>query len=139
MANLRRGRDAGTADRARTIQALDRGLRLLELIAASPHPLSRADVARLADLNPSTAFRLLATLEARGLIERDRGGGGYRRGVATLLLAAGGIEESIRRHARPLLELLRDATGESSVVSAVGASSFATLDQVDGIHALSVR
>ena len=66
-------------------------------------------------------------------------GGGYRRGVATLLLAAGGIEESIRRHARPLLEVLRDATGESAVVSAVGAASFAPIEQVDGVHSLSVR
>jgi DNA-binding IclR family transcriptional regulator len=131
--------DAAIAEPARTIQALDRGLRLLTLIAESPHPLTRSEVARLAGLNASTSFRLLATLEAHGLIERVPGGGGYRRGVATLLLAAGGIEEAIRRHARPLLEVLRDATGESVVVSAVGASSFAPIEQVDGVHALSVR
>ena len=136
MANLRG--DATIAEPARTIQALDRGLRLLTLIAESPHPLSRSEAARLAGLNPSTSFRLLATLEAHGLIERAVGGG-YRRGVATLLLAAGGIEESIRRHARPLLEVLRDATGESAVVSAVGAASFAPIEQVDGVHSLSVR
>ena len=137
MANLPGG--PAIAEPARTIQALDRGLRLLALVAESPHPLSRSEVARLAGLNPSTAFRLLATLEAHGLIERVPGGGGYRRGVGTLLLAAGGIEESIRRHARLLLDVLRDATGESAVVSAVGASSFAPIEQVDGIHALSVR
>ena len=136
MANL--PGDAAIAEPARTIQALDRGLRLLTVIAESPHPLTRSEAARLAGLNPSTAFRLLATLEAHGLIERAPGGG-YRRGVATLLLAAGGIEESIRRHARPLLEVLRDATGESAVVSAVGAASFAPIEQVDGVHALSVR
>jgi DNA-binding IclR family transcriptional regulator len=130
--------DAAIAEPARTIQALDRGLRLLTLIAESPHPLSRSEAARLAGLNPSTSFRLLATLEAHGLVERVPGGG-YRRGVATLLLAAGGIEESIRRHARPLLEMLRDATGESSVVSAAGVRSFAPLEQVDGVHSLSVR
>jgi DNA-binding IclR family transcriptional regulator len=139
VANLPGERGVAFAEPVRTIQALDRGLRLLTLIAESPHPLSRSEVARLAGLNPSTAFRLLATLEAHGLIERLRGGGGYRRGIATLLLAAGGIEEAIRRHARPLLEILRDATGESAVVSAVGAASFAPLEQVDGIHALSVR
>jgi DNA-binding IclR family transcriptional regulator len=130
--------DAAIAEPTRTIQALDRGLRLLTLIAASPRPLSRSEAARLAGLNPSTSFRLLATLEAHGLIERAAGGG-YLRGVATLLLAAGGIEESIRRHARPLLEALRDATGESAVVSAVGAASFAPIEQVDGVHSLSVR
>jgi IclR family KDG regulon transcriptional repressor len=129
--------EAAIAEPARTIQALDRGLRLLVLIAESPQPLSRSEAARLAGLNLSTSFRLLATLEAHGLIERVPGG--YRRGVATLLLAAGGIEEAIRRHARPLLEVLRDATGESAVVSAVGASSFAPIEQVDGVHSLSVR
>jgi DNA-binding IclR family transcriptional regulator len=139
VANLPGERAPDLVDPVRTIQALDRGLRLLTLIAESPRPLSRSEVARLAHLNPSTAFRLLATLEAHGLIERVPGGRGYRRGVATLLLAAGGIEEAIRRHARPLLEILRDATGESSVVSAVGAANFAPLEQVDGIHALSVR
>jgi DNA-binding IclR family transcriptional regulator len=131
--------DAALAEPSRTIQALDRGLRLLALIAESERPLSRSEVARLAGLNPSTAFRLLATLEAHGLIERVPGAGGYRRGIATLLLASGGIEEAIRRHARPLLEVLRDATGESAVVSAVGVASFAPIEQIDGIHALSVR
>ena len=131
--------DAAIAEPARTIQALDRGLRLLTLIAESPRPLSRSEAARLAGLNPSTSFRLLATLEAHDLIERVPGGGGYRRGVATLLLASGGIEEAIRRHARPLLEVLRDATGESAIVSAAGVTSFAPLEQADGIHSLSVR
>jgi IclR family KDG regulon transcriptional repressor len=139
VANLPGERDVAVAEPVRTIQALDRGLRLLTIIAESPQPLSRSEVARLAGLNPSTAFRLLVTLESHGLIERVPGGGGYRRGVATLLLAAGGIEEAIRRHARPLLEILRDATGESAVVSAVGTASFAPLEQIDGIHALSVR
>src|SRR4029078_48424 len=54
-------------------------------------------------------------------------------------LASGGIEEAIRRHARPLLEVLRDATGESAIVSAAGVTSFAPLEQADGIHSLSVR
>ena len=68
MANL--PGDAAIAEPARTIQALDRGLRLLTLIAESPRPLSRSEAARLAGLNPSTSFRLLATLEAHDLIER---------------------------------------------------------------------
>jgi IclR family KDG regulon transcriptional repressor len=139
VANQPGEQEAALAEPVRTIQALDRGLRLLTLIAESAVPLSRSEVARRAGLNPSTAFRLLATLEAHGLIERVPGGRGYRRGIATLLLGAGGIEEAIRRHARPLLEALRDATGESAVVSAAGAASFAPLDQADGVHSLSVR
>ena len=123
----------------RNIQALDRGLRLLWLIAGSETPLSRAEVARRAGLNASTAYRLLATLEDHALIERAPGSGDYRRGVGIQLLAVGGIEEAVRRHARPVLESLRDATGESALVSVAGAASFAILDQVDGLHALSVR
>ena len=44
------------------IQSVDRAIRLLKAIADSPVPLTLADARRAAGVNPSTAWRLLATL-----------------------------------------------------------------------------
>ena len=44
------------------IQSVDRAIRLLKAIVDSPVPLTLGAVARTADVNPGTAWRLLATL-----------------------------------------------------------------------------
>ena len=55
----------------RTIQSVDRAAALLKAVAASRDPLSVVELAAQCGLNRSTAWRLLATLDSQGLVERD--------------------------------------------------------------------
>src|ERR687889_268164 len=85
------------------------------LIALRPWWRTRSAPA-LADrcgLNRSTAWRILATLEHHGLVERDPQGNRYRVGFAVLRLAATAGHEPLVRLAHPLLRRLADATGET--------------------------
>ena len=52
-------------------QTLDRGLSLLEVLAAAPRPLTIAQVAEAAGLHRSIVYRLLRTLEEHRLVSRD--------------------------------------------------------------------
>jgi DNA-binding IclR family transcriptional regulator len=53
------------------IQSIDRAVELLEAIAAAPEPETAPVLADRCGLNRSTAWRILATLEHHGLVDRD--------------------------------------------------------------------
>jgi DNA-binding IclR family transcriptional regulator len=87
---------------------LDRGLRALELVAASADPMSTAAVAQALGLHRSITYRMLRTLEDRRLVERDPGGS-WLPGTGLAVLATNVVPE-VRSAAQPVLESLADAT-----------------------------
>ena len=83
-------RPAGRGDRrapAQPVQSVDRALELLAAVASSDHPPTVAQLSAVCGLNRSTAWRLLATLETHGMVERQPSGG-YRVGYGALRLGA---------------------------------------------------
>lgn len=91
---------------------LDKAVRLLELLASGA-PASAARLARDAGLARPTAYRLLAGLEGHRLVDRGADGQ-YRLGLRHLEWAAAVTSEHrIIGVARPILDALRDQTGES--------------------------
>src|SRR5919201_6894677 len=95
------------------IQAVDRAAALLKAVAASAHPASAQELAEACGLNRSTAWRLLATLEQHGLVERDAVTQRYGVGYALLGIAAAADHDPLTRRARPALEQLARETGET--------------------------
>jgi DNA-binding IclR family transcriptional regulator len=72
-----------------TIQALDRGLKILDFIA--DHPEGQTTLSELTgflEMDKSAVFRLLKTLEARALVVYDSGQNIYRMGSGVYRLAA---------------------------------------------------
>src|SRR5438093_10680746 len=96
----------------RTIQAVDRAAALLKAIADSRQPLTVVELAALTGLNRSTAWRLLATLDQHGLVERDPVTQRYSVGYAVLQMAAGGDYDALVRRARRAVERLAHGAGE---------------------------
>jgi DNA-binding IclR family transcriptional regulator len=63
------------------VEALDRGLRMLEALAeAGPHGVSLGALARMLDVHKSTAHRTLAALRLRDYAVQDPVSGDYRLG-----------------------------------------------------------
>jgi len=122
----------------RHIQSLERGMRLLHVIARSREPLTGVEVADRARINRSTAWRLLATLEQGGMVERDATGR-YAIGLELFTLAAASPWGAVIRRARPTLEALSATVNETAALAVVQGGGFEVLDQVDGPHALAVR
>ena len=110
-------------------QTLDRGLRALEFVAATPGGLSVQEVADRLGVHRTIAHRLLATLAdhhviARGTDNRFRAGGG-------LIALAGGLASTLRDTAMPIMRELADEL-ESTVVLLVREG-----DEVVGIAVAS--
>ena len=122
---------AEPAGRTRTIQSVDRATALLKAIADSTHPPTVVELAERTGLNRSTAWRLLATLDAHGLVERDPVCQRYSVGYAILRIAASAEHDSIVRRARPVLDQLAEDTGEAVNLALAKGVHLVYVDQVD--------
>src|SRR5579862_1555776 len=117
--------------RTRTIQSVDRAAALLKTIADSNQPPTVVELAAACGLNRTTAWRLLATLDAHGLVERDPVSQRYSLGYAFLRMAAGADLDPLVRRARPVLERLARDTGEATNLAVAKRFSLVYVDQVD--------
>jgi DNA-binding IclR family transcriptional regulator len=115
----------------RPVASVARALALLDELGGAPDGLGVNELARRIGVNASTASRLLATLEAGDVVEREPGGGPYRLGLRLVALADGVLARlDVRDLARPQLRALVAATGETATLSVPGASEAVTVDFV---------
>ncbi|HZX07806.1 IclR family transcriptional regulator [Kribbella sp.] len=95
------------------IRSVDRVCDILDALANSDGGVSLTEVAAATSLPKSSAFRYLSALEARHYAERDADSSTYRLGPAFRPQHTRGIERLVEL-ARPVLEQVRDATGETA-------------------------
>ncbi|AXG78104.1 IclR family transcriptional regulator [Streptomyces paludis] len=110
---------------AETSQTLDRGLRVLKLLADTDHGLTVTELSNRLGVNRTVVYRLLATLEQHALVRRDLGGRA-RVGLGVLRLSRQ-VHPLVREAALPALR---------SLAEDIGATAHLTL--VDGAEALAV-
>ncbi|WP_029117446.1 IclR family transcriptional regulator [Mycobacterium sp. URHB0044] len=96
-----------------------------------------ADAAREVELAPSTALRLLRTLETTGFVSKDESGL-YRPGGRIIQLGAQALSnESLIDLARPAMEDVVAETGESAYLSVEGHAGTALyISIVEGTHSV---
>jgi IclR family transcriptional regulator, acetate operon repressor len=127
----------GTGAPAHGVAAVDRGADLLLRVLESEQPVGLGELAAASGIPKSTASRLLTALERRGLIEQDGERGRLRPGPAILRVAERGmLERNIVELARPSLDALSDASGETINLAVPGREGVEHVAQVDGLHFL---
>jgi len=113
------------------VQAVERAVELLKAVAAAERPATAWELAAACNLNRTTAWRLLTTLEHTGLVERDAVTGRFSVGYAAIQVAAGADYDALARRVRPVLERYAQQTGESVTLAAARRFSLVYVDQVD--------
>ncbi len=127
----RRGRPASVNAEAGEVQSLDRAVALLELLAAG-EGLLLSDLARRAELPPSTAHRLLTTLHRRGLVGHEEGTGLWTVGAG--LFRIGSAYLRIRKLpdiARPIIRALLLEVEETVNVSMLDQNELVCVTQAE--------
>ena len=118
------------APRTRPVASVARALALLDALCESEHGLGVNELARRIAVSPSTASRLLATLEGAGMVQRD-GQGPFRLGLGLVTLADRVLARlDLRALARPVLVELMERTGETATLSIPGEREAITVDSV---------
>ncbi len=100
------------------IEALARGLKVLELFSPDKPALRFAEIVELSGLSKTTAFRVVKTLETTGYLEREPPDATYRPGLKALTLgftALSGLD--LREIARPHLVRLSRRTDLTTSLS----------------------
>jgi IclR family transcriptional regulator, acetate operon repressor len=99
-------------------QSLVRAIALLRIAAARPEGAPTAALARAADLPVATAARLLATFADAGFVERTAADDGWVLGRELIRLVSGADPDRVLiARARPLMEELAEATGETAMLA----------------------
>jgi DNA-binding IclR family transcriptional regulator len=115
--------------------AVTRALRIVRAFTDAHAEWSLAGLARELGLSKPTAFRLLGALETGELVVRTEPAGTYRLGPGAIELGARALRSnSIVSAARPELEALTRATGETSSVEILVGYETLILDEVQGGH-----
>jgi IclR family acetate operon transcriptional repressor len=114
----------------RTVASVARALSLLEELRDSERGLGVNELARRIGVNASTASRLLATLEAAGMVQRNDQGP-YRLGLGLVSLADRALARlDVQALARPVLLELMEQSGETATLSVPGEREAITVDSV---------
>ncbi|MDO9497229.1 MAG: helix-turn-helix domain-containing protein [Nocardioides sp.] len=94
---------------AETSQTLDRGLRVLSVLAGAPDGLTITELATRLDVNRTVVYRLVSTLEQHALVRRSARGR-LHIGLGMLHLASA-VHPLVRDVANPLLRELAESVG----------------------------
>jgi IclR family transcriptional regulator, acetate operon repressor len=118
-------------------QAVLRAVALLKAFSSDRPERGLADLARAVGLNKTTAYRLLAALEAERLVERGRDGESYRLGPD--LVALGGRAQGaldLREASRAVLVGLAQETRETATLEVLVGGETLILEEAMGSHVL---
>lgn len=119
------------------VQSVDRALTILDVLADRGEA-GVTEIALELDVHKSTAFRLLAVLEARGMVEQDGDRGKYRLGFAIVRLAGATTARlDLARQSRQTCEELASAVGETVNMAILDGDAVVSVSQVRGTAAIT--
>jgi DNA-binding IclR family transcriptional regulator len=131
----KRGRARGEAGPALT-RTLDRGLALLELLA-DRREATLTELAREADLSPSTALRLLETLRTRGFVACDQRTGVYVIGLKAFSVGSAAVRSGrLDRIALAVMRGLSADLGETVSLGVPEGGHVVYIEQIEGAAAV---
>jgi IclR family acetate operon transcriptional repressor len=111
-----RGRPKAWDDRTaqNTVKSLDRAMAVFEHLSTTSGT-TLSELAADTDQSPATTYRILVTLEARGLVEFDPGPQLWHIGPRAFLIGTRYLRRtSLVERARPVLRRLMERTGETA-------------------------
>jgi DNA-binding IclR family transcriptional regulator len=125
------------ARRDETVRSVDRALSILQVVAQHG-ALGVSEIAQAVGVHKSTVFRLLLTLESRGMVVQSHDRGEYRLGYAVAQLAGGlTARQDLTLVSRNTTQLLADTVGETVNVAIHDGTAVISIDQHTGPSAIT--
>ena len=122
------------------VESLARGLSILSSFSEERPTLSLTDITQLLNLNKTTAYRLLTTLESLGYLQRDYQTKRYSPSLEVLRLGfvvLGGME--VKQVATPYLQELANEVTETVNLVVLDHHEVVYIDRVGGKHMVNVN
>jgi DNA-binding IclR family transcriptional regulator len=120
------------------VQSVDRAVSILQVLAAQG-PCGVTEIAEALDIHKSTVFRLLATLESRGMVEQNSERGRYRIGYTMVELAGGASKSNdLSALSHSICQELAAAVGDTVNVAIRDGDDVISVDQAIGTSIMSI-
>ncbi len=114
-----------------TIESLRRGLHVLSLFSREQPTLTLSEIVQQSNLNKTTAFRIVSTLETAEYLSRDPQTRQYRPGLKVLQLGFTAVSSlEFRQVARPYLQQLSHKIGETVSMTVLDGMELIYIDRV---------
>ena len=115
-----------------TVRAVERALDILLCFSRQTPELTMSEISLKVDIHKSTVHRILATLEEKQFVERDKTTGAYRLGINMLHMAYLTLEQNdLRRISHPFLQILKDQFRETVNLSILDNADMVYLDVLE--------
>jgi DNA-binding IclR family transcriptional regulator len=122
-----------------SVQAVERALKILIVLAESGMPLTLTQIRDKTGLNISTAHRLLHTLMNDGFINQDKDSGKYFLGLRTFEVGHAALYSmDIRTTARPFLQELVDRCNETANLGILDQNEVVYIDQIESLNMIKI-
>ncbi|UEM06824.1 helix-turn-helix domain-containing protein (plasmid) [Skermanella rosea] len=118
--------------RSQTVQSLVRALHIMTILGEADGPMSLTELARAADLSPSTAHRLLTTLQQERYVRFDGATRSWYVGVQAFISGSGFLKtRNVVDLARPRMRQLMDQASETVNLAIIENHEVVYLAQVE--------
>ncbi len=115
-----------------SIQAVENALDVLEALSEIDDDVRISQLSEKLAMNKTSVFRLLATFENRGYVEREEQSGKYRLGLSAYEIGQKFLSRmGLLRHARPVVERLARGCNEAVYIVVKRRKEVLFLDMVD--------
>jgi DNA-binding IclR family transcriptional regulator len=115
-----------------SIQAVENALDVLEALSEIEDDVRISQLSEKLAMNKTSVFRLLATFENRGYVEREERSGKYRLGLSAYEIGQKFLSRmALLRHARPIVERLARECNEAVYIAVRRGNEVLFLDMVD--------
>lgn len=118
-----------------SVQSVVKAIDLLEALAQDGASLTVPALAKKLEINRNKAFRLLATLEDKGLVEQNSDSGTYHLGMQAFEMAQHILKsDNLIRMAHPILVELARKLDEAVYITVMNNDEVLFLDMVDSFQ-----
>lgn len=130
---------AGCTKTSYSIQSVDNALRLLELLSEENGDVRLTHLSEKMDMNKANVFRLLATFEQRGFVERSEHSGKYRLGHAAFEVGQKMLlRMELLRKAKPIMEQLAREFNEAIYLAILRKNEILMLEMVGSTQQVEI-
>ncbi len=127
-------------ERENVVKSVARALDIIGLVSASRTGLGVTEIAKQMDINKSSVFRTLATLEEYGYIDKNEETGRYRIGYAFLEVSSKLLDSlDVRSEAQSVLRELENETNEVVHLVVYDREEVVYIEKLDGHEALRMH
>ncbi|MFH1155362.1 MAG: IclR family transcriptional regulator [Pseudomonadota bacterium] len=122
------------------IQSIEKCFVILDCLHSTEKLLNLETISRLAGYKKTTCFRILKTLKTLGLVEMADNGKQYRYGTRLAALGLSALKNlNLRQSALPILQRLRDETGETVNLSILNGSEIVFVERVMSDYLVNIN